>query len=139
MSRCFVGCLGQARKRYSNRCCCGPRNYTSDVPPTDPLAPGIESPSQTLALGVVFCTATARLKYKKNQPFDRGGSSLVRRVPMNTPAQFCERSTAAKKRFQKPAHCHGSLLLRLVTHQRQNRTRDAHKISPRGTMTKRQP
>ena len=40
---------------------------------------------------------------------------------------------------EKPAHCHGSLLLRLDTHQIQNRTRDAHKISPHGTMTKRTP
>ena len=40
---------------------------------------------------------------------------------------------------EKPAHCHGSLLLRLGTHQIQNRTRDAHKISPHGTMTKRTP
>ena len=39
---------------------------------------------------------------------------------------------------EKPAHCHGSLLLRLGTHQIQNRTRDAHKISPHG-MTKRTP
>ena len=59
-------------------------------------------------------------------------------APVNIPAQFCERSTAAKKSFQKPADCHGSLL-RLGTHPRQNRTRDAHKISPHGTMTKRQP
>ena len=40
---------------------------------------------------------------------------------------------------EKPAHCHGSLLLRLGTHQIQNRTRDAHKISPHGTVTKRTP
>ena len=40
---------------------------------------------------------------------------------------------------EKPAHCHGSLLLRLGTHQIQNRTRHAHKISPHGTMTKRTP
>ena len=40
---------------------------------------------------------------------------------------------------EKRAHCHGSLLLRLGTHQIQNRTRDAHKISPHGTMTKRTP
>ena len=40
---------------------------------------------------------------------------------------------------EKSAHCHGSLLLRLGTHQIQNRTRDAHKISPHGTMTKRTP
>ena len=32
---------------------------------------------------------------------------------------------------EKPAHCYGSLLLRLGTHQIQNRTRDANKISPR--------
>ena len=63
--RCFVGCLGQARKRCSNRCCCGPRNYASDVRPTDSLAAGGESPSQTLAPGVVFCTAIAGLKYIK--------------------------------------------------------------------------
>ena len=49
VSRCFVGCLGQARKRCSNRCYCGPRNYASDVRPTDPLEAGVESPSQTLA------------------------------------------------------------------------------------------
>ena len=40
---------------------------------------------------------------------------------------------------EKPAHYHGSLFLRLGTHQIQNRTRDAHKISPHGTMTKRTP
>ena len=61
VSRCFVGCLGQARKRCSNRWCCGPRNYASDVRPTDPLAAGVESSSQTLASGVVFCT-TATLQ-----------------------------------------------------------------------------
>ena len=69
MSPCCVGCLGQARKRCcSNRCCCGGlRNYASDVRPTDPLAVGVESPSQTLAHGVVSCTATtAGLKYIKN-------------------------------------------------------------------------
>ena len=63
VSRCFVGCLGQARKR----CCCGLRKYPSDVRPTDPLAAGVESPSQTLALGVVFFTpiaVIAGLKYK---------------------------------------------------------------------------
>ena len=52
--RCFVGCLGQARKRCSNRCCCDPRNYASEVRPTDPPAAGVESPSQTLAPGVVL-------------------------------------------------------------------------------------
>ena len=82
MCQCFVGCLGQARKRCSNRWCCGPRNYASDVRPIDPLAAGVESPSQTLAPGVAFCTATAGLKYiyEKKQPSDRGGSSLVRHV-----------------------------------------------------------
>ena len=40
LSRCFVGCLGQARKRCGNRCCCSPRNYASDVRPTDTLAAG---------------------------------------------------------------------------------------------------
>ena len=34
---------------------------------------------------------------------------------------------------EKPAHCHGSLLLRLGTHQIQNRTRDAHKIKNQPT------
>ena len=58
VSRCFVGCLGQASKRCRNRWCCGPRNYASDVRPIDPLTAGVESPSQTLAPGVVFCTAT---------------------------------------------------------------------------------
>ena len=68
VSRCFAGSLGQARKRCRNRWCCGPRNYASDVRPIDPLAAGIEFPSRTLAPGVVFCTATAGLKYflKKN-------------------------------------------------------------------------
>ena len=61
MSRYFVGCLGQARERCSNRWCCGLRNYASDVRPTDPLSAGVESPSQTLASGVVFCTATVRV------------------------------------------------------------------------------
>ena len=86
VSRCFVGCLGQARKRCSsNRCCCGLRNYPSDVRPTDPLAAaGVESPSQTLSPGVVFITSNARLKYKKKQPSDRGGSSLVRHVKCST-------------------------------------------------------
>ena len=59
VSRCFVGCLGQARKRCSNRCRCGLRNYASDLRPTDPLAAGVEPPSQTLAPGVVLCTSTA--------------------------------------------------------------------------------
>ena len=64
VSPCFVGCLGQARKHCSSRCCCGLRIYASDVRPTAPLAAGVESPSQTLAPGVVFCTAsTVGLKY----------------------------------------------------------------------------
>ena len=67
VSRCFVGCLGQARKRCSNHWCCGPHNYASDVRPTDQLAAGVESPSETLAPGVVFCTATTGLKYIKNK------------------------------------------------------------------------
>ena len=58
VSRCSVGSLGQARKCCSNRCCCGLRNYASDLRPTDPLAAGVESPIQTLAPGVVFCTST---------------------------------------------------------------------------------
>ena len=85
MSWGFVGCLEQARKRCTNRWCCGPRNYASDVRPTDPLAAGVESPSQILVPGVVFCTATAGLKYiffKK--PSDRGRSSLVRHVKCST-------------------------------------------------------
>ena len=60
---CFVGCLGQARKRYCNRWCCGPRNYASDVRPTDPLAAGVESSSHTLVPVVAFCTATGGLKH----------------------------------------------------------------------------
>ena len=46
-----------ARNRCSNRYCCALRNYASDVRPTDALAVGVESPGQTLAAGVVFCTA----------------------------------------------------------------------------------
>ena len=74
VSRCFAGCLVQARNRCSNRCF-GLRNYESNVRPINTLAAGVESPSQTLAPGVVFCTVG--LKY---QPFDPGGSSLVRHV-----------------------------------------------------------
>ena len=44
VSRCFVGCLGQARKRCSNRPYYGSRNYASDVRPTDPLAAEVSSP-----------------------------------------------------------------------------------------------
>ena len=86
VSRCFVGCLGQARKRCSNRWCCGPRNYASDVRPTDPLAAGVESQSQTLL--------------KTNQPSDRGGSSLVRHVKCLTSLYmifYVEKSFARKK------------------------------------------
>ena len=32
-----------ARKCRNNRCCCGPRNYASDVRPADPLAAGVGS------------------------------------------------------------------------------------------------
>ena len=53
------------------------------------------------------------------------------REPQSKHHLYCEQ--------EKPAHCHGSLLLRLGTHQIQNRTRDAHKISPQGTRTKRTP
>ena len=53
------------------------------------------------------------------------------REPQSKHHLYCEQ--------EKPAHCHGSLLLRLGTHQIQNRTRGAHKISPHGTMTKRTP
>ena len=80
VSRCFVRCLGQARKRCSNRWCCGPRNHASDVRPIDPLAAGVESLNQTVAPGVVFCTATAGLNIFKKLPSDRGGSSLVQHV-----------------------------------------------------------
>ena len=82
LSRCFVGCFGQALKRCNNRCCCDLRNYASDVRPTDPIAAGVESPSQYLAPGVVLCS-TAGLKYKIYsiyQPSDRRGSLLVRHV-----------------------------------------------------------
>ena len=65
VSLCFVGCLGQARKRCTNRCCCGLRNYASDVRPTDPLAACVESPSLTLASGIVSCTSNGGLKYIK--------------------------------------------------------------------------
>ena len=53
------------------------------------------------------------------------------REPQSKHHLYCEQ--------EKPAHCHGPLLLRLGTHQIQNRTRGAHKISPHGTMTKRTP
>ena len=53
------------------------------------------------------------------------------REPQSKHHLYCEQ--------EKPANCHGSLLLRLGTHEIQNRTRDAHKISPHGTRTKRTP
>ena len=53
------------------------------------------------------------------------------REPQSKHHLYCEQ--------EKPAHCHGSLLLKLGTHQIQSRTRDAHKISPHGTMAKRTP
>ena len=55
-------CLGQARKRCSNRWCCGPRNYVCKRRSADRpiLAAGVESPSQTQSPGVVFCTARSR-------------------------------------------------------------------------------
>ena len=81
MSRCFVGCLGQARKRCSSRWwCCGPRNYASDVRPTDPLAAGVESPCQILAPELCSALLLQAKIYLKNQPSDRGRSSLVRHV-----------------------------------------------------------
>ena len=64
MSRSFAGYLGQGRNRCSNRCCCcSLRNYASELRQPDALAAGVESPSQTLAPGVVLCTATAGLNY----------------------------------------------------------------------------
>ena len=53
------------------------------------------------------------------------------REPQSIHHLYCEQ--------EKPAHYHGSLLLRLGTHQIHNQTRDAHKISSHGTMTKRTP
>ena len=68
-------------------------------------------------------------------PFCRGFTYLqsmdFQREPQSKHHLYCEQ--------EKPAHCLGSLLLRLGAHQIQNRTRDAHKISPHGTMTKRTP
>ena len=58
-------------------------------------------------------------------------STDFQREPQSKHHLYCEQ--------EKPAHFHGSLLLRLGTHQIQNRTRDVHKISPHGTMTKRTP
>ena len=80
VSRCFVGCLGQARKRYSNRCCCGPRNYASDVWPTDPFVASVvpkSDPSSWSCVLHYYCRAKI---YFKNQPSDRGRLSLVRHV-----------------------------------------------------------
>ena len=86
VSRCFVGCLGQARKRCSNRCCYGLRNYPSDVRPTDPLTcsrcrvPKSQASSRSCVLHF-YCCSNCRAKiywYFFNQPSNRGGSSLVR-------------------------------------------------------------
>ena len=49
MSQCFAGCLVQAGNYCSNRCC-GLRNSSSNVRPTD--AAGVKPPGQTLAPGV---------------------------------------------------------------------------------------
>ena len=43
VSRCFAGCLVQARNCCSNRCL-DLRDYASDVRPTDALAASVESP-----------------------------------------------------------------------------------------------
>ena len=52
MSRCFVVCFGQARKRCrSSRWCCGPRNYASAVRPTNPLAVGVDTRGHSDACG----------------------------------------------------------------------------------------
>ena len=70
-----------------------------------------------------FSTIKKGFTYLQSMDFQRG--------PQSKHHLYCEQ--------EKPAHCHGSLLLRLGTHQIQNRTRGAHKISPHGTMTKRTP
>ena len=100
VSRCFAGCPGQDRISCSNRWCCGPRNYASDARPIDPLAVGVEFSSQTLAPGVVFCTATtAGLIYiYKKQPSDRGGSSLVRHIKCLT---FLHRIFDVEKKIER--------------------------------------
>ena len=63
------------------------------------------------------------IAYLQSMDFQRG--------PQSKHHLYCEQ--------EKPAHCHGSLLLRLGMYQIQDRTRDAHKISPHGTKTKRTP
>ena len=79
--------------------------------------------------------------------------SSAGRAPVNLTAQSGENSVSAKKRLKnllyKPiilnSEPHSAqtlqqqlLLLLLLLALRQNGTRDAHKISPHGTMTKRQ-
>ena len=71
----------------------------------------------------ILCTNDVGFTYLQYMDFQR--------EPQSKHHLYCEQ--------EKPAHCHGSLLLRLGTHQIQNRTRYAHKISPHGTMTKRTP
>ena len=88
VSRCFAGCLGQARNRCSNSCCCGLRNYASDARPTDALAAGVECPKSDpssrscCVLHCYYCRAKIYRysRVKKYQPSDPGGPSLVRRV-----------------------------------------------------------
>ena len=68
---------------------------------------------------------------------------LRRDVSLDTSLKTLQPGSQSKNHLyceqEKPAHRHGSSLLRLRTHQIQNRTRDAHKISPHGTRTKRTP
>ena len=91
-------------------------------------------------LAVYLCTCTEEticvfvqkyFVYSIISEFTYLQSMDFQREPQSKHHLYCEQ--------EKPAHCHGSLLIRLGTHQIQNRTRDAHKISPHGTVTKRTP
>ena len=78
----------------------------------------------------------ANMPQQSLRPPNRSGFTYLQsmdfqREPQSKHHLYCEQ--------EKPARCHGSLLLRLGTQHIQNRTRDAHKISPHGTMTKRTP
>ena len=84
--------------------------------------------------GVLYCTGcvfVGSVGTLEKSGFTYLQSMDFQREPQSKHHLYCEQ--------EKPAHCHGSLLLRLGTHQIQNRTRGAHKINPHGTMTKRTP
>ena len=102
-------------------------------------------------------TTTTRVDFQKD--FLLGGSDGVGHVAIEVGIATCAKGSLVLnfltpdwvvlnlltpdwvETHTEPAHCHGPLLLRLGTYTKPEtkRTRDAHKTSPQGTTTKRQP